>query len=323
MAFFFRPGQRNGSLRGTFRLLRSGGQAGTLRQGIAATGGAALFDALLPYEFSPTVLVICVGAVLFYVRGLVRPESPGVSRWRSTAFLVGVLTIYVVLQTRFDYLSQHMFFIHRIQHLVLHHLGPFLIALAAPGEILLRGMPAGLRDRVILPFCRHPLVLASYRGVQQPVVASLLFVGLIYLWLMPSIHFYAMLNVPLYNLMNWGMAIDGLLFWWLMLAPDRHSGPRSITVSHGGRILILFLIMGPQIAIGAYIAFAQHDLYGVYAICGRIWPIPARVDQQLGGLITWIPAAMMSVIGILVVLRRWTRRESSDQESVTMNAGTR
>ncbi len=280
-----------------------------------------MFDALLPYEFSPTVLTLCFGAIVIYVRGLAHPNSPRISHWRSVAFLAGVLIIYGVLQTRFDYLSQHMFFIHRIQHLVLHHLGPFLIALSAPGEVLLRGMPAGPRDRLLLPFCRHPLVWNLYRGIQQPVVASLLFVGLIYLWLMPSIHFYAMLNVPLYNLMNWGMAIDGLLFWWLILAPDRHSGSRSITVSHGGRILILFLIMGPQIAIGAYIAFAQHDLYGVYAICGRIWPIPARVDQQLGGLITWIPAAMMSVIGILVVLRRWTRRESDSQQAAAADTG--
>ena len=269
-----------------------------------------MLNALLPYEFSPTVLVVCASAGLLYLRGLRLGPRPGLSGWRTTAFLLGLTLIYGVLQTRFDYLSQHMFFIHRLQHLVLHHLGPFLIALAAPGETLLRGMPARMRDRLVIPVLRHPLMRGSYRAIQHPVVAPLLFVGLIYLWLIPSVHFYAMLNVPLYNLMNWGMAVDGLLFWQLMLMPNRQPGSGLATLRHSTRILILFLIMGPQILIGAYIAFSRHDLYAVYAICGRIWPVPAQVDQQLGGLITWIPAAMMSVVGILVVLHRWDRQET-------------
>lgn len=281
-----------------------------------------MLNALLPYEFSPTVLVICASAALFYVRGLWRGPRTGFSRWRTTAFLLGLALIYGVLQTRFDYLSQHMFFIHRLQHLVLHHLGPFLLALAAPGETLLRGMPTPMRDRLLIPILRHPLLRGGYRALQHPVVAPFLFVGLIFIWLIPSVHFYAMLNVPLYNLMNWGMAVDGLLFWQLMLMPNRQAGSGLTPLRHGTRILILFLIMGPQIVIGAYIAFSRHDLYGVYAICGRIWPIPALVDQQLGGLITWIPAAMMSVVGILVVLRRWTRQESEASTVIGVDSST-
>jgi putative membrane protein len=67
------------------------------------------------------------------------------------------------------------------------------------------------------------------------------------------------------------------------------------------------LIMLPQIGIGAYIALSDTILYDVYAVCGRAWPISPLVDQQIGGLITWIPASMMSVIGILIVLRLWMR----------------
>ena len=117
-----------------------------------------------------------------------------------------------------------------------------------------------------------------------------------------------MLNVPLYNAMNWGMAIDGLLFWW-MLFNRRHAGS-SDERHFGGRILVLFLIMVPQIIIGAFIALSDHDLFAVYAVCGRAWPTSAHVDQQIGGLVTWIPAAMMSIAGALVLLRRWmgTRR---------------
>lgn len=266
----------------------------------------------LPYEFYPGVLLLCLGALAVYVRGLVR--APGrVGFGRAFSFITGVVLIYVVMQTRYDYWAQHMFFVHRLQHLVLHHLGPFLIAIALPAPVLAAGTPAGLR-RVLAAGWRRPPIRHAYAAVQQPAVAGLLFVGLIYLWLLPSIHFYAMLDARLYALMNWSMLVDGLLFWWMIM----HGWP-GVEHSHrpyAWRILLLFLIALPQIAIGAYIALCGHSLYDIYAVCGRIWPVPPAVDQQAGGLITWIPSAMMSLFGMLVVLRQWLHAEKRLQESM-------
>lgn len=173
----------------------------------------ALF--LGPWEFSPTVLLLCAGSVLLYVRGLRHASgeatSPGF--WRIAAFFVGLTSIYAFLQTQLDYLSQHMFWIHRLQHLVLHHAGPFLIALAAPLEIMALGAPRWLRRGLFVPVFNNPLTLRLYRLLQHPVVAPLLFTGLIGYWLIPSIHFKAMLSLARYDLMNWSMLIDGLLFW--------------------------------------------------------------------------------------------------------------
>lgn len=267
----------------------------------------------LPYEFSPAVLLLCLGALIFYIRGLYR--SPGsVGFGRPIAFITGVVLIYLVMQTRYDYWSQHMFFVHRLQHLVLHHLGPFLIALAIPGSILARGTPESLR-RLLAVIWRQPGIRHAYAVVQQPVIAGILFVGLIYLWLIPGIHFYAMLDARLYALMNWSMAVDGLLFWWMII--HGWPGARDVSRPYAWRILLLFIIALPQIAIGAYIALCGVSLYDIYAVCGRIWPIPARVDQQVGGLITWIPAAMMSLFGMLAVLRLWLHAEKRMQDGMT------
>ncbi len=267
-------------------------------------------DFLLPYEFSPTVLALCAAAVIVYVCGMVRRRRAGIatSGMRAFAFLFGVALMYAMLQTHYDYMAQHMFFLHRVQHLVLHHLAPFLIVLSAPGAILTAGVPTRFRERVLHPLAKSPLVRIPYRIVQQPLIAAFLFVGLIYLWLIPSVHFYAMLNVPLYNTMNWSMAIDGLLFWYLMLGSP---GPLAGGLGYGWRILILGAVIPPQIAVGAYIALSGIDLYPVYASCGRLWPISAMTDQQIGGLVTWIPAAMMCVIGAIVLLRQWTHEEDA------------
>jgi putative membrane protein len=259
---------------------------------------------LLPWQFSPTVFLLCVTVLALYVRGLgaLRRSAGRVGFWRAFTFFLGVALSYAVLQTYIDFLSQHMFWIHRFQHLILHHIGPVLIVLAAPGPVLRAGIPATLARRLRRgAWLRRPAQLA-FRVLQHPLIAPTLFVGLIIFWLTPSIHFTAMLDGRRYLLMNWSMLADGLLFWWLMLAPRELQG--SAAMGYGSRLVILSIVAVPQILLGAYITLHTTPLYDIYAVCGRAWDISPMDDQQLGGLLTWIPAAMMSLVGILVVLYR-------------------
>lgn len=264
------------------------------------TNPTETLDFLAPYEFSPTVLIVCALTAILFLRGQ-HHTKPG--HGRILAFWLGLVLIYLVLQTHYDYYAQHMFFLHRLQHLVLHHLAPFLIAWSAPAAVLAAGLPASVERRMIEPLRHNRILRFVYHWLQQPLIATMLFVGLIYLWLTPSLHFIAMLNIPLYNSMNWGMALDGLLFWWMVF--NLRTPYSSDGIHYGGRILLLFLAMPPQIVLGAYIALSERDLYDIYAVCGRAWPLSAHIDQQIGGLITWIPSAMMSLAGMLVLLRRW------------------
>jgi len=263
----------------------------------------------LPWEFSPLFVALALGAALAYARGLRRTAAgERVSILRRIGFWSGLALIYLVMHTRFDYLSQHMFYIHRLQHLVLHHLAPFLLALSRPQAVIARGLPLRVHDRVLAPAWRHPLVQWAYRLLQNWLVAPVLFVGLIFLWLDPEVHFYAMLSGPLYQLMNWSMLLDGLLFWFLMLDP--RSRAEGALIGLGPRIGLLLAAAVPQIMLGAHIALAPEDLFGVYAVCGRAWAISPLEDQQLGGLVTWIPAAMMHVVGTLIVIGYWMRADA-------------
>jgi putative membrane protein len=209
------------------------------------------------------------------------------------------------LHTRLDYFFEHEFFMHRLQHLVLHHLGPFFIALSYPGAALRAGIPFAWRQRFVRPALQSPVVRKLLDVVMHPVVAVTLFVGLIYFWLLSPIHFVAMLDWRLYRVMNWSMVIDGLLFWWLVLDP-RPAPPARL--SPGKRVLVVIAAIPPQIVLGAFIFFTPHELYPIYSICGRAftWLSPMR-DQQIGGLLLWIPGSMMSVIGALIALRHWMR----------------
>jgi len=260
---------------------------------------------LLPWDFYPAVVLFCGLLALVYVRGWLRcrnaDDAPGYAP--LTAFLFGLGLVYVVMHTYVDFLAQHMLWIHRLQHLVLHHLGPFLMLLGAPWKVLPAGLPAAVTRSLLPALWRNPVLRGLYRGLQNPLVAPLLFVGLIYFWLIPDIHFGAMLSATRYQVMNWSMLLDGLLFWWLILDP--RPGHAVGRLGYGGRIVILSLIVPPQIIIGAHIALATESLYPVYNVCGRAWPVSPLVDQQIAGLVTWIPTSMMSVIAMLIVLGRW------------------
>ncbi len=172
--------------------------------------------------------------------------------------------IYAVLQTRFLYLAEHMFFLHRVQHLVMHHLGPFLIALAWPGETLLRGMPGPVRRLVLSRPARR-----IGRAIQRPLPGAAVFAGLVFLWLYPPLHFRAMLDARLYGLMDWSMVVDGIFFFCLVLDP-RAAPPRGCR-SSGGSILVMSVQL-PQIALGGMLMAARGDLYPWYDLCGRVFP---------------------------------------------------
>jgi putative membrane protein len=275
---------------------------------------------LAPWELSPTVILVCAASALFYARGLGelarRGERTGF--WSPFSFFLGLALAYAVLQTYYDYLAQHMFWVHRLQHLVLHHVAPVLIVLASPGRAMWAGVPLSWREAGAklcrerrgfkwIPGCGARL----FRLIQHPLIAPLAFVGLIFFWLTPSVHFGAMLNLQRYLTMNWSMAIDGLLFWWLMLAPRHLQG--SAALGYPTRILIVCLVALPQLLLGAYIALHSTVLFDVYGICGRAWDTAPLTDQELGGLLTWIPAAMMSGVAMLVILRRLLVEENEVQ----------
>ncbi len=256
-----------------------------------------------PWDFSWVEFLSAWLALWWYVRGIARTTAEDrPSLQRQLSFFAGLFLTYAVLETRFEYLAEHQFFYNRLQHVVMHHIGPFLIALAWPGATLLRGMPAAVR-RIV----SHPALVRIVHVLQQPLLAAFLFSGSFFFWLIPPVHFRAMIDPDLFALMNWTMVVEGMLFWCLVLDP-RPSPPAR--ASFAVRTALAFAVMFPQIVGGAIITFTPRDLYSFYDLCGRIYPnLGAHVDQAIGGLIMWIPPAMMSVLAALLVLNMLRKAE--------------
>jgi putative membrane protein len=266
-----------------------------------------VIDWLTPWEFSPTLVLMFVVGGLLFVRGT---RVHHVSATRQAFFWVGMVFLYLSLHTRVDYYAERMFFIHRLQHLVLHHLGPLLIMGAYPGQVMRAGLPASwryrLRDfRQSMP--GRMLVAVLTNKIFVPVLFVLLVVG----FLIPTVQFYSMLDWRLYRLMNWSVVISGFMYWNLIL--DRRPSPPAV-LSPGGRILSPVITMVPQMVVGAVITFTEHDLYPIFDLCGRAIPgMTALTDQAIGGLTMWVLAGFIEVFGLLFALSTLMRLSAKNR----------
>jgi putative membrane protein len=249
----------------------------------------------MPWEFSWPIYLATALTLAWFVRGLnIIPKTQHPPLWRLICFVAGVASFWIVLQTRIDYYAQHMFFVHRWAHFVLHHAGAFFIAMGMSGQLVFAGMPGFLK-----PVVRSRPVQAVMNVLQHPAMAPFLFVGLLYFWLIPGIHTRVMLDANLYELMNWTMALNGVMFWSLIL--DSRAKPPA-RLSHLMRAALILVIELPQMVLGAILSLTEHDIYPVYTICGRVLDMTALNDQHYGGLIIWLPGTLTSFAAMIVVL---------------------
>lgn len=265
---------------------------------------STLLKWIVPWEFSWLFLATFVLACVLYVRGAARLR---VSRGRQLSFWIGMAMIYVSLHTYFDYYAEHEFFMHRIQQVLLHHLAPLLIIASYPGTVLRAGLSLPLRIRLRGAQRTWPVRLAS-AVLLNPAFATLTFVAFILVWLIPHMQTLAMLDWRIYRFMNWSMVVSGFIYWWLVL--DHRPRPPG-RMTPGLRVLSPGITMTPQILAGAIVTFSKTDLYPIFEICGRAFTFNVLTGQLVGGVIMWVPAAIIESIGALLALRQWLRLSRS------------
>lgn len=266
-----------------------------------------LIDWLTPWEFSPTLLFVFFVGIVLFVRGT---RVHRVSKVRQAFFWIGIVFLYLSLHTRVDYYAERMFFIHRLQHLVLHHLGPLFIMGAYPGQVLRAGLPMSWRVR-LRDFRNSRSGQITQAVLTNKILVPVLFVVLVIGFLIPTVQFYSMLDWRLYRLMNWSVVISGFMYWNLIL--DRRPSPPAV-LSPGGRIISPVVTMVPQMIVGAIITFTERDLYPIFDLCGRAIPgMTAVTDQAIGGLTMWVLAGFIEVFGLLFALATLMRLSAKNR----------
>lgn len=275
-------------------------------------GHAEGTEDLSAWVLSPDIVLPTLLAALVYGLGLWR-RGLGETRlhlWRHAAFFAGLASVFLALQSPLDPLAERLFSLHQLQHLLLRMLGPMLITLSWPAAVLVAGLPGPLRRRALAPSLASGPLRAVFGFLAQPLVATGLFIAALYAWEVPDWHNAALLDDLIHYAMHATMLAAGLLFWWRVF--DRRPPPQG--ARYGIRVLMLGLVILSNIAAGAYTTLKENPLYGAYDVFGRLFGTTALGDEQLGGVVIWIPSSMMCLIAVLVVLHLWGRHETRSEE---------
>ena len=239
------------------------------------------------------------------------PAQPSLSTiGRKASFFFGLFLIFFALQSPLDPISDHLLSFHQAQHFILRMVAPMFILLGAPLTPMLRGMPAWARQGIIRPMARNHYVRQVYRLLTNPIFTVFFFLGSLYLWQFPGAFNLALRNDEVHALMHLTMSASGFLFWWVVIDPPPHRS----RLHYGLRVLYLGLIVLPNTLLGAAITFSSQPgehLYVAYKEVTQPYGLEWHIDQQLGGLMLWVPGDMMSIVAAGIVMIMWYQREEA------------
>jgi putative membrane protein len=274
---------------------------------LAHDGLAAGQNPLTAWNTNPIPSFGLILAAYLYLTGLSRWNRPThpISRWQKTSFFAGLVVIFIALQSPIDAIAGHMFSFHQFQHILIRMVAPLLILGGAPLTPMLRGLPPWALLGVVRPIVSNPLARSAYYRLTNPVVATLIFLVVLYLWQVPVNMNLALRNSLVHEFMHATMMFSGFLFYWLVIDPKPHRS----RMHYGLRVLYLGLIVIPNTMLGVALVFANAPLYSAYVEAGQLFGISAIDDQQIGGLMLWVPGDMMSILAAGIVMILWYQKE--------------
>lgn len=212
---------------------------------------------------------------------------------RAPYFLAGVLLLLLDLVSPVDTLGdQYLFSAHVLQH--------FLLALVIP-PLLLLGIPSALADAAL----KIPGLAKIETKIGHPPISWLLGVGTMLAWHIPVLFNAALANDALHIVQHLSFLVTGTIFWWPILAPIEDRRIPAL-----GAVVYLFSSCVCCSLLGAFLTFAPVGLYPAYLNPpAHIWGLDPKTDQQLGGMLMWVPGCFVYLAGILSSVMRWYTEE--------------
>jgi putative membrane protein len=236
---------------------------------------------------------------------------------RGLSFAGGILALVVALGSPLDGLSEALFAAHMVQHLLLLLVAAPLLVLSEPLAPLLWSLPREKRI-ALAGWARRRHVLASFwHFVNRPLVAWLLSTTILWIWHLPALYDAATENAAIHALEHGCFLASALAFWWVLPRRNRRA------LSGGAGVLYLFAAGMQSGVLGALMTFAGSAWYSAHTTTTVAWGFTPLEDQQLAGLIMWIPASVIYLVAAAVLFVAWLREMEASDNAATALERTR
>jgi putative membrane protein len=259
------------------------------------------------WNADPAVLIPLGVMLVIYAWGIWRlwrhaGIGHGIARRRAVCFCGAVLALGIALITPLDALSEAAFSAHMLQHLVLILAAAPLLVLSELPFVLLWALPRQWAQWIGYWFKHHLVFSRVWSALNSPVSAWLLFTLALWTWHAPALFETALRDETVHAIEHLVFLATGMLFWGVLF---QHSGRKE--VQYGMAIPYLFATSVQSGIFGALMTFTLQPWYPYYATRVTLWGLTALQDQQLAGLIMWIPGGVVFTLLTIGYFAAWFR----------------
>lgn len=255
------------------------------------------------WTFDPAVITALVLMVLAYARGLGvlwgrAGIGHGIKRWEVGCFVLGITTIIVALLSPLDWASDTFFSAHMTQHELLMIVAAPLVVLGRALNAFLWALPESVRA-ALADTLRAPVVRGSWRGLTAPLVILVVHGAVVWLWHIPAFFEAALAADWVHQLQHLMFFVTAALFFWALVYG------RYGKAGYGLAVLFVFATATHTTILGALITCAKAVWYPGHASRSLAAAVDPLEDQQLAGIIMWIPAAVIFLVIALALFAAW------------------
>lgn len=249
------------------------------------------------WERDPGVVVPLAIAAVLYAIGSRR--HIGLTRLQRSCFWAGWLSLVIALISPLHPLGEVLFSAHMVQHEILMLVSAPLLVISRPLVTFLWALPFEWR-RTLGRWSKTGPVHHSWLWLTAPLSAWWIHAVAIWVWHAPPLFDATLKSDLVHTAQHLSFFLSALLFWWaLFYAHGRRA--------YGSGVLYIFTTAIHTGILGALLTFAPHPWYAPYANTTQAWGLTPLQDQQIGGLIMWVPASLVYLAAGLYLFAAWMR----------------
>jgi len=271
-----------------------------------------------PRSLETWVALALVASAALYLTGVIRLWSKlrigrGVRVWQFCCFLLGWSLLAIALISPVHALGERLFAVHMLEHEVLMAVSAPLLVMARPVGGMFWALSQNGR-RLVGRIERSRSVARVWSILIDPFAATLVHGVALWIWHLPVLFNAALASPAIHGLQHVSFFGTAILFWWALLRG------RARARGYGAAAIYLFVTALHSGFLGILLSLAKTPIYPGQSAAAPGWGLTPLEDQQLAGLIMWVPAGVVYAAAALAMVGIWISGSSTMSRSGGVHA---
>jgi len=262
---------------------------------------------LTGWTWPPFILMPLLLAAALYGLGTIRMLRRTTNRKSFVGpifwFALGWTSLVIALDSPLHELGEQLFWVHMTQHEILMLISAPLLVLGRPMIAFLWALPPAWRGTAA-GLGHSKTFKKGWAFVSAPLWAWLASALALWIWHVPLVFDQTLRSDWIHAAQHTTFLLTAVMFWWPVLN-------RTPALGYGGALVYVFTTILHTSVLGALLTFAPRAWYSSYVMTAPAWHLTALEDQQIGGLIMWIPAGTLLLMVALVLLVKWIQESQT------------